>query len=113
MNPTTRALVIAAAVLPIASCTSARRSKPIIGETRASSTAFAEGRRTFMQYCHACHPGGAAGLGPALNNKPLPAALIEFQVRHGLGAMPAFKAEDINQRELDALSAYLVALRRS
>ena len=48
----------------------------------------------------------------AINNKPLPAALIKFQVRHGLGA-PAYKADHIDQRELDLIAAYLIALRRS
>lgn len=113
MSATMRALWIAAAILPIAACTTARRSEPIIGESPAKSAAFAEGRRAFMQYCHTCHPGGEAGLGPAINNKPLPAALIKFQVRHGLGAMPAFKPDHIEQRELDAIAAYLIALRRS
>lgn len=106
-------LWVAAVVLPIAACSTARRSEPIIGDTPAKSGAFAEGRRVFMAHCHSCHPGGAAGLGPAINNKPLPAGLIKFQVRHGLGVMPAFKADHIGEAELDAVASYLVALRRS
>jgi mono/diheme cytochrome c family protein len=112
MMPKTKLFWVAAVVLPFAACTSARRSEPIIGPTPAKGAAFAEGRRLFMQYCHACHPAGEAGLGPAINNKPLPAALIKFQVRHGLGAMPAFK-DHLDQDELDAVAAYLIALRRS
>ncbi|MDC4226474.1 MAG: cytochrome c [Candidatus Manganitrophus sp.] len=57
-------------------------------------------------------PEGEAGLGPALNNKPLPGWMIRFQVRHGLGAMPAFSEKEISDRELDDLViAYLKAFR--
>ena len=70
------------------------------------------GERVFMARCHECHPGGAAGLGPALNNKPLPALLIRLQTRHGLGAMPEFDEATISESELDALVAYLQELRR-
>ena len=70
------------------------------------------GRVVFMEKCQACHPGGEAGLGPALNDKPLPGFVKRFQVRHGLGAMPAFPEEEIGDDELDDLLAYLAALRR-
>jgi mono/diheme cytochrome c family protein len=42
----------------------------------------------------------------------LPGGLIEFQVRNGLGVMPAFSEEQIGDAELDALVAYLMALKR-
>ena len=113
MKTTWKMLPFTFVALLVGACVSARRSEPIVGESRARGSEFAEGRRAFMQHCHACHPGGAAGLGPALNNKPLPAGLIKFQVRHGLGAMPAFKAVHIESRELDAIAAYLIALRQS
>lgn len=107
------AIVLVSAVLLLSACASARRSEPILGEMPALGATFAEGRRAFMQHCHTCHPGGEAGLGPALNNKPLPAWLITFQTRHGLGVMPAYKADHIPPEELDAIAAYLVALRKS
>ena len=62
--------------------------------------------------CYTCHPGGAGGLGPALNNKALPASAIRLQVRHGFGVMPAFSEQQISQDQLDALIAFLKALRR-
>jgi mono/diheme cytochrome c family protein len=65
-----------------------------------------------MAHCQPCHPGGEAGLGPAINDKPLPGFLIRLQVRSGVGAMPAFSAEEISVDELAALTAYLKALRR-
>jgi mono/diheme cytochrome c family protein len=70
------------------------------------------GERVFMAQCQQCHPGGAAGLGPAINNKPLPAFLIRYQVRRGLGAMPEFDEAVISDADLDALVAYLQELRR-
>ena len=113
MNASLTALAVVVVPLLLGACASARRSEPIRGEMPAASVSFAEGRRAFMRHCHACHPGGEAGLGPALNNKPLPTSLIKFQVRHGLGVMPAFKAEDIAPDELDSITAYLSALRKS
>ena len=56
--------------------------------------------------------GGAASLGPALNNKPLPDRLIRFQVRNGQGAMPAFSEDQFSNDELEALLAYLEALKQ-
>lgn len=99
----------ALASLVVAACGTARRSPPIGAAVAASSA----GRQAFMMHCHACHPGGEAGLAPALNNKPLPRSLIAFQVRHGLGAMPAFDEEVIDDRKLEQIADYLVALRRA
>lgn len=42
---------------------------------------------------------------------PVPAFGIRFQVRHGLGAMRAFSQDQISDSELDAVIAYLQALR--
>jgi len=112
MKPAYLSVYVGLAMLTLAACSTARRSEPIIGREDPLGEQFAEGRILFMQHCHACHPGGEAGLGPAINNKPLPAGLIEFQVRHGLGVMPAFDAEHLDERELNAVSAYLVALRK-
>jgi mono/diheme cytochrome c family protein len=69
------------------------------------------GERVFDANCSQCHPGGTGGLGPAINNKPLPGWLIEFQIRHGLGAMPAFSSEEVSDEEMDAVVKYLKWLR--
>src|ERR1044071_4991757 len=104
------AAAIIAGVLTLAAC-SARRGEPLYGLLDLSDPAVAHGQQVFMRECHHCHPGGEAGLGPAINNKPLPGFLIRFQVRNGLGAMPAFSDDEISPTELDALLAYLKALR--
>jgi mono/diheme cytochrome c family protein len=70
-----------------------------------------QGKKVFMTYCHQCHPGGEAGVGPGLNNKPLPRFLIKLQVRQGFGAMPAFSEETIDDFKLEALITYLFRLR--
>nr|MBP7323931.1 cytochrome c [Deltaproteobacteria bacterium] len=64
-----------------------------------------------MGLCHPCHPGGEAGLGPALNNEPLPDFMIGLQVRHGFGAMPSFLDKRLSDQELEDLLTYLKTLR--
>jgi mono/diheme cytochrome c family protein len=93
--------------LAAAGCGTARRA--LLPEGAGGEVA--RGERVFMAHCHECHPGGEAGLGPALNNKPLPGFLVRYQVRHGLGAMPAFPPGEIDDGDLDALVVYLRARR--
>ncbi len=109
MRPPVVVLVAGVALL-LGGCGSARRSEPLTGPVVLPADA-ARGEVVFMRHCHACHPGGEAGLGPAINNKPLPGFLIATQVRLGLGAMPAFSTEDIPPADLDALLAYVKARR--
>lgn len=104
------AAVAAAALL--AGCGTPRRGAPLTGEHTPPTQEIALGQTVFSASCHQCHPGGTQGLGPALNDKPLPGWLIRFQVRNGLGAMPAFSEEEISDERLDALVSYLVWLRR-
>lgn len=96
----------------VSSCGSARRGEPNGQRFVPPSPAIAQGERVFYEYCHKCHTGGEASLGPAINNKPLPGWLLRTQVRLGLGVMPAFSESEIDERELDHLIAYLIALRR-
>ena len=103
-------IVVISGVLLIAAC-SARRGEPIVGPLAISEPGIARGQQVFMRECHQCHPAGEAGLGPAINSKPLPGFLIKFQVRTGLGAMPAFSQREISPEELDHLVDYLKALR--
>ncbi len=93
----------------VAACGPARRGEPFTA--LQLEPAEKKGREHFMHHCNPCHPGGAAGLGPALNNKPLPRWAIRLQVRHGLGAMPGFSKTEIPDEELEAIIGYLKALR--
>lgn len=93
-------------------CGSARRSEPLVGPLRLEEPELVAGRQVFSTHCQQCHPAGEGGLGPALNNKPLPEFLVRLQVRQGLGAMPAFSDEEISDNEMNDLTGYLNALRR-
>ena len=94
----------------LAGCASARRGEPLRGPI-ALDERSARGREVFQRSCHGCHPDGEGGLGPALNNKPLPSFVIRYQVRHGLGTMPSFPKERLSDEDLDAVVAYLKRLR--
>jgi mono/diheme cytochrome c family protein len=109
--PCAAAGLLAVCLLALPAC-SARRSEPIAGPLGDSSPAVLRGEVAFDHYCSHCHPSGERGLAPALNNKPLPGFLIKFQVRHGLGSMPAFSERVIPPDELDAIVRYMKALRR-
>ncbi len=105
------AFVVGILLLSFLACSSARRGQPFTRPLPVSNSHLEAGELLFMQHCNFCHPGGAGGLGPALNNKPLPAFAIRTQVRHGLGAMPAFSEDQISPAQLDDLVLYLKALR--
>jgi mono/diheme cytochrome c family protein len=106
-------LWIPAMALALAACGTGRRSDPLIGQIALTSPAQQHGEAVFFEQCNQCHPGGDAGLGPAINNKPLPEALIRLQVRKGIGAMPAIPEHAISERELDDLVEYLEKRRET
>lgn len=100
------------ASLFIYGCGSARMGALFVGPFDDSEPRIARGKKVFDENCTQCHPGGEAGLGPAINNKPLPGLIIRLQVRKGVGAMPSFPKEHISDSDLDDLVSYLKALRR-
>ncbi|WP_210486229.1 c-type cytochrome [Rufibacter aurantiacus] len=104
-------------VLVLSSCGTARRSEPIMGPLALQTQQLENGRVVFMQNCQRCHPLGEAGLGPSLNNIPLPGVALRFRVRSkafflGIGRMPSFKKHEISREQMDELVVYLKALRR-
>ena len=94
-----------------AGCGPERRDEPLVGPLNTTDERVVLGHRVFSQHCHQCHPGGAAGLAPAINDKPLPVTLIRAQVRQGHGTMPKFSEAEISDEELDGIARYLKALR--
>lgn len=90
-----------------AGCGSARRGIPVAEPVELSDPTLISGRQLFMANCHQCHPGGAAGLGPSINDKPLPGFAMRMQIRQGLGAMPAFNEELLSDEEVDEIVSYL------
>jgi mono/diheme cytochrome c family protein len=101
----------AALAAAVAGCGSPRRSEPIAGSMPLQEQRLQNGKALYDRYCYRCHLGGEGGLAPSINDKPLPKFLMRFQVRRGLGAMPSFSPEVIDDRELEEILDYLVALR--
>jgi mono/diheme cytochrome c family protein len=106
-------LPMVASCLAVTGCGSAKRDEPERAAFVPATATIARGEQVFKKQCDYCHPGGGAGLGPSLNNKPAPAFGIRFQIRHGLGAMPAFDSTKIADADVRAIADYLLALRRS
>jgi mono/diheme cytochrome c family protein len=85
-----------------------RRAEALTGKSYEPKNAVAaRGEVVFMAYCQKCHPGGEGGLGPSVNGNPAPQFIKRFQMRHGLGAMPSFKKDEIPKSDLRAISKYL------
>lgn len=91
-------------------CGSPQRSAPLLTEGMPGPP---DSRLLFETNCHHCHPQGGAGLGPPLNNKPLPKFAIKAQVRQGLGVMPAFSKELLSEDDLQKIAQYVQALRKT
>src|SRR5687768_8510875 len=109
-----KALITVLLLAFLVGCGTSRRSEPLGNSVSAPPGSLVQqGHVLFDAQCSKCHTGGEAALAPALNNKPLPGFLMRFQVRHGLGAMPSFDEDQISDAELDAIIAYLRALRVS
>jgi len=104
--------LLASSVGVLCGCASARRDEPLVGALQLNDANLIAGQRVFMHNCYQCHPGGSAGLGPALNLKPLPGSLVRARVRKGIGGMPAFDEQTIPNPDLDNLVAYLKTLRQ-
>jgi mono/diheme cytochrome c family protein len=87
-----------------------RKSEPV--QQKAFTPATQQVRRgevLYMAHCQKCHPAGEAGLGPAINSNPAPQFIKRFQMRHGLGVMPAFRKRELPKSDLKAISKYMRA----
>lgn len=89
-----------------------RRPEPIGRPLLVNSPELKNGQEKFMTYCNKCHPGGEAGLGPSINGNPAPRFVKAFQIRQGLGAMPAFKKNVLPKKDVRDITLYLKDLRR-
>lgn len=87
------------------------------GEPDSSDITFTKGElrgmKLFMAHCNRCHPAGQKGKGPSLVDKKLPDFLIHFQIRNGLGDMPAFKEKDIAKDDVKKIILFVRLLRES
>jgi mono/diheme cytochrome c family protein len=92
-------------------CGHKHRGEPQGPSVKPDNVAEAVGARLFSRFCFQCHPNGEAGLGPALNDKPLPELAIRTQIREGVGAMPAFDGDLLTDEEVAAIARYVQDLR--
>ena len=112
MNRAAFALVcLFAACALMSACGQPRRDTPYTEPVALREPDLVRGQQLFMFNCNQCHPGGAAGLAPGLNDKPLPAVAIKTQIRNGVGAMPAFDESRLIDADVDAIVKYLKSLR--
>ena len=110
MSRAARAFAAMALVLALASACGTTRLEETAGGPPPMTENARRGEVVFMQRCHKCHPHGEAGLGPAINGKPLPSWLLHLQIRNGLGMMPSFGDDLVDETQLEDLLEYL-ALR--
>ena len=102
-------LVCLAGWLSVCSCVP-RRSEPLKGrDFKTARAQIAHGEVLFMAHCQKCHPGGEGGLGIAINPNPAPGFVKRFQIRHGLGVMPAFSKNELSKQDLKDISSYMHA----
>ena len=94
----------------LAACGSARAGVPLAGPLTLDSNAQ-HGQIVYMRHCQQCHPGGEAGVGPAINNKSIPAPVMKLQIRQGvLGTMPKFSDAVLADQDIDRILDYLAVL---
>ena len=106
-SPTT-----AAAVSPTTAA-AASPTRPAVSPTVAAAAGdVAAGKTVFDANCNACHPGGEKGVGPSLKETKLTDDQIKTQVRQGKGAMPAFAADKISDKQLTDLIAYIKSIKK-
>ena len=60
--------------------------------------------QVYAAVCGYCH---GKNVGPVIRGRGLPAEAVEYQVRHGLNAMPAFRPIEITPAELKALAVWV------
>ncbi|HUQ07907.1 MAG TPA: cytochrome c [Kofleriaceae bacterium] len=94
-------------------CGSKRRGELVGRPITPDTLAEKRGERLFYKYCSSCHPSGEAGLGPALNNKPLPEFAVRTQIRQGVGAMPAFHDDRLTDAQVEEIASFVSELRQT
>jgi mono/diheme cytochrome c family protein len=97
-------------VLVLAACGARHRGEPH-GPAIRDVVNEQHGKTLFQKFCYKCHPNGTTGLGPAINNKPLPEFAIKTQIRQGVGAMPSFDHATLSDADVDAIARYVTQLR--
>lgn len=93
-------------------CSSSKKEAYTVKPLAATDQEVEEGKVLFHKHCNSCHPDGTAGLGAPIVTTPIPGFAIKYQIRHGLGKMPAFSEKEISDGEVDKIVEYIQALRK-
>lgn len=92
----TRAAILALGLALAGTAQAAQR----LGEVQAQRSP----EQVYAAVCGYCH---GRNVGPVIRGRGLPAEAVEYQVRHGQNAMPAFRPTEITPAELKALAAWI------
>lgn len=93
---------------------------PVVAATAADPPA--PGEALFASKCASCHDRAGWGTRALARRMPMdqaellkrdvvPAALVKFVVRRGIGSMPQFTPTDLNDDDLDRLAQWLETRR--
>ena len=72
-----------------------------------ASAAASEPRSPEQVYAASCGYCHGHNVGPIIRGRQLPPQLVEYMVRNGIGAMPAFRPSEITPAELTALAEWV------
>ena len=75
-----------------------------VGMAEAAPSAPRAPETVYATNCGYCH---GHNVGPIIRGRKLPPQLIEYMVRNGNGAMPAFRPTEIAPAELTALARWI------
>jgi mono/diheme cytochrome c family protein len=77
---------------------------PGSGDRAEAQTGPRAAEAIYARTCGYCH---GTNVGPIIRGRKLPPEAIVYMVRHGQGAMPAFRPTEITDAELKALSNWI------
>jgi Cytochrome c, mono- and diheme variants len=76
---------------------------------RAEESQWGSGKNLYDKVCGHCHKP-EVGVGTVIQGRGLPAEYIQYIVRNGFNAMPAFPASYIDDESLAQVAEYLASL---
>lgn len=76
---------------------------------QAEESQWGSGKNLYVKVCGHCHKP-EVGVGTVIQGRGLPAEYIQYIVRNGFNAMPAFPASYIDDESLAQVAEYLASL---
>ena len=72
--------------------------------TAYNADTWRDAEQAYQKICSHCHN---TGIGPVILGRKLPVSFVTLIVRHGNGAMPAFRQSDIDNKTLNELAVLI------